>query len=270
MLFDVIKAIFLGIVEGLTEFLPVSSTGHLLLVDHFFAPEAQKQAFWDSFNVLIQFGAILALLTIYFTRLWRIAIGMFTNAEDRRFVIGLLVAFLPAGVIGALAHGFIKGVLFNVWIVCVSLIIGGAVLIWVEKLPLRPRLNDATKFPLLTYLLIGFCQCLAMIPGVSRSGATIVSAMLLGADRRSAAEFSFYLAMPTMAGAFVYELYKSWHTISAASPLLVAIGFVVSFIAAWVVVKSFLDYVSSHGFAVFGWWRIVVGAVGLVALALVG
>jgi undecaprenyl-diphosphatase len=270
MLFDVIKAIFLGVVEGLTEFLPVSSTGHLLLVDHFFGPEPNKQAFWDSFNVLIQFGAILALLTIYFTKLWKIAIGMFTNAEDRRFVIGLLIAFLPAGVVGALAHGFIKGVLFNVWIVCISLIIGGAVLIWVEKLPLRPRFHDSTKFPLPTYLLIGCFQCLAMIPGVSRAGATIVSAMLLGADRRSAAEFSFYLAMPTMAGAFVYELYKSWHQISAASPLLVAIGFVVSFISAWVVVKTFLDYVSSHGFAVFGWWRIVVGAVGLIALALVG
>jgi undecaprenyl-diphosphatase len=270
MLFDVIKAILLGIVEGLTEFLPVSSTGHLLLVDHFFGPEPARQAFWDSFNVLIQFGAILALLTIYFTRLWKIAIGMFTNEADRRFVIGLLIAFLPAAIIGAAAHGIIKGVLFNVWIVCVSLIVGGVVLIWIEKLPLRARFHDATTFPLQTYLMIGICQCLAMIPGVSRSGATIVSAMLLGADRRSAAEFSFYLAMPTMAGAFVYELYKSWHQISAASPSLVAIGFVVSFISAWIVVKTFLDYVSSHGFAVFGWWRIVVGAVGLVALGLMG
>jgi len=270
MMFDVIKAVLLGIVEGLTEFLPVSSTGHLLLFDHFFGPEPARQAFWDSFNVLIQFGAILALLTIYFTRLWKIAIGMFTNPADRRFVLGLLIAFLPAAVVGAALHGFIKGVLFNVWIVCISLIVGGVVLIWVEKLPLRARFHDATKFPLPTYLVIGICQCLAMIPGVSRSGATIVSAMLLGADRRSAAEFSFYLAMPTMAGAFAYELYKSWHQISAASPTLVAIGFVVSFISAWVVVKTFLDYVSSHGFAIFGWWRIVVGALGLVALGLMG
>ena len=267
-MFDVIKAILLGVVEGLTEFLPVSSTAHLLLVDHFFGPEPEKQAFWDSFAVLIQFGAILALLSIYFTRLWKIALGMFSNPDDRRFVIGVLVAFLPAGVIGAVLHGFIKGVRFNVWIVCISLIIGGALLLWIDRLALRPRYHDATKFPLLTYLWIGFCQCLAMIPGVSRSGATIVSAMLLGADRRSAAEFSFYLAMPTMAGAFAYELYKSWHQISASSPTLVAIGFVVSFISAWVVVKTFLDYVSSHGFAVFAWWRIIVGAVGLVALGL--
>ena len=270
MLFDVIKAIFQGIVEGLTEFLPVSSTGHLLLVDHFFGPEPEKQAFWDSFNVLIQFGAILALLTIYFTRLWKIALGMFTNADDRRFVLGLLIAFLPAAVIGATAYRIIKGVLFNPWIVCVSLIVGGVILILIEKVPLKVRFHDATKFPLPTYLLIGMFQCLAMIPGVSRSGATIVSARVLGADRRSSAEFSFFLAMPTMAGAFAYELYKSWHEISAASPTIVAIGFVVSFISAWVVVKSFLDYVSSHGFAAFGWWRIVVGAVALVALALVG
>src|SRR5690349_8974504 len=171
-MFDIIKAVLLGVVEGLTEFLPVSSTGHLLLVDHFFGPEPSRQAFWDSFNVLIQFGAILALLTIYFTRLWKIALGLFSNDADRRFVLGLLIAFLPAAIIGAGLHGFIKGVLFNVWIVCISLIVGGVVLIWIEKLPLRPRLHDATKFPLLTYLLIGIFQCLAMIPGVSRSGAT--------------------------------------------------------------------------------------------------
>jgi undecaprenyl-diphosphatase len=266
MLFDLFKAIMLGIVEGLTEFLPVSSTGHLLLVERLFGTE--NKAFWDSFAVLIQFGAILALLTIYFTRLWKIAMGMFTNADDRNFVIGVLVAFLPAAILGALLHGFIKGVLFNVWIVCISLIIGGAVLLWIDRVPLKPRYHDATAFPLLTYLIIGLCQCLAMIPGVSRSGATIVSAMLLGADRRSAAEFSFYLAMPTMAGAFVYELYKSWHAITASSPFIVAVGFVVSFISAWIVVKTFLDYVSSHGFSLFGWWRIVVGAVGLIALAL--
>src|SRR3977135_1005277 len=224
-------SIFISIFEGLTEFLTVSSTGHLLLVEHFFGPEPEKKAFWDSFAVLIQFGAILALLSIYFTRLWKIAIGMFTNADDRRFVIGVLIAFLPAAVLGALLCGFIKGVLFNVWIVCISLIIGGGVLLWIDRLRLRPIYYEATGFPLMTYLIIGFCQCLAMIPGVSRSGATIVSAMLLGADRRSAAEFSFYLAMPTMAGAFVYELYKSWGQISGASPLIIAVGFITSFIS---------------------------------------
>lgn len=268
MLFDLIKAIVLGVVEGLTEFLPVSSTGHLLLFDHFFGAEPAKQAFWDSFNILIQFGAILALLSIYFTRLWKIALGMFTNPDDRRFVIGVLIAFLPAAVIGAALHGFIKGVLFNVWIVCISLIIGGAVLLWIDRLKFAPRYHDATGFPLMTYLMIGVCQCLAMIPGVSRSGATIVSAMLLGADKRSAAEFSFYLAMPTMAGAFVFELYKSWGALNGSSPIIIAVGFITSFVAAWIVVKTFLDYVSSHGFSVFAWWRIIVGALGLIGLGL--
>ena len=267
MLLDVFTATILGIIEGLTEFIPVSSTGHLLLAEHFFG--FSDEAFGKSFAVLIQLGAILALVTIYFVRLWKIALALPFDPDARRFTLGVLIAFLPAAVIGALAYRVIKEVLFNPWIVCISLIIGGAVLIWIEKLPLRSRFHDATAFPLPTYLMIGFCQCLAMIPGVSRSGATIVSAMLLGADRRSAAEFSFYLAMPTMAGAFVYELYKSWHEISASSPLIVAVGFVVSFISAWVVVRTFLDYVSSHGFAVFGWWRIVVGALGLIGLALV-
>jgi undecaprenyl-diphosphatase len=167
-----------------------------------------------------------------------------------------------------LLHGFIKGVLFNVWIVCVSLIVGGAVLIWIERLQLRPRFHDATKFPLPTYLMIGFCQCLAMIPGVSRSGATIVSAMLLGADRRSAAEFSFYWRCPRWRARSLTSFTKAGTRSAPRARMLVAIGFVVSFISAWIVVKTFLDYVSSHGFSVFGWWRIIVGAVGLIALGL--
>ena len=267
MLFDLFKAAILGIVEGLTEFIPVSSTGHLLLVDHFFGFE--DEAFGKSFAVLIQLGAILALLTIYFGRLWGIAMALPGDANARRFVIGVLIAFLPAAVIGALLGGFIKAVLFNVWIVCTALIIGGFVLLWIDRLDLEPRYREATRFSLPMYLGIGFAQCLAMIPGVSRSGATIVAAMLFGADRRAAAEFSFYLAMPTMVGAFAYEVYKSRAELSHANMLVIAVGFVVSFIAGWIVVKSFLDYVSRHGFALFAWWRIIVGAVGLIALAVV-
>ena len=270
MLFDIVKAIFLGIVEGLTEFLPVSSTGHLLLVDHFFGPEPEKQAFWNSFNVLIQFGAILALLSIYFTRIWKIALGMFTNADDRRFVIGLLVAFLPAAIIGAALHGFIKGVLFNPWVVCVSLIIGGFILMIVDRLDLPVRHTEATRFPLGAYVAIGFVQCLAMIPGVSRSGSTIVGAMALGADKRSAAEFSFYLAIPTMAGAFAYDLLKSYKILSFDDAAMIAAGFVVAFVSALFVVRTFLDYVSRHGFALFAWWRILVGAAGLAGLIVLG
>jgi len=269
MLLDIFKAAFLGIVEGLTEYIPVSSTGHLLLVQHFGFGFADK-AFDDTFAVLIQLGAILALLSIYFAKLWHIAVGMMSDTHARRFVLGVLIAFLPAAVLGALLHSFIKGVLFNPWIVCFSLIAGGAVLIYVDSLDLRPRYSDATGFSLPMYLIIGICQCLAMIPGVSRSGATIVSAMLLGADRRSAAEFSFYLAMPTMAGAFAYDLYKNGAHMSSANILLVAIGFIMSFIAGWFVVKRLLDYVSGHGFDLFAWWRVIVGTLGLVGLALLG
>jgi undecaprenyl-diphosphatase len=266
MLFDLIKAGILGIVEGLTEYLPVSSTGHLLLVEHFFG--FADEDFGKTFAVLIQLGAILALLSIYFTRLWQLALGFFTDATSRRFVIGVLIAFLPAAVVGALAHDFIKTVLFNPWIVCVTLILGAGVLFWIDTLPLKPKYHDVTKFSLPMYLGVGIFQCAAMIPGVSRSGATIVSAMLLGADRRTAAEFSFWLAMPTMVGAFAYDLYKSGAHLSGSNVLVIAVGFITSFILGWIVVKTFLGYVSRHGFALFAFWRLIVGGLGLIGLIL--
>ena len=265
---DLVKAMVLGIVEGLTEFLPVSSTGHLLLIGHFFG--FGDEEFGKTFVVLIQLGAILAILSIYFVRLWIIAIGMFSDSAKFRFVVGVVIAFLPAAVIGVLAHGFIKGVLFNAWVICISLIVGGAVLLWVDGMELRPRHHDATRFSLPMYFAIGVFQCLAMIPGVSRSGATIVSAMLLGADKRSAAEFSFFLAIPTMAGAFAYDLYINYALMSADNTVLVVLGFGMSFIAGWIVVKSFLAFVSRHGFALFAWWRVAVGSLGLMGLALWG
>jgi undecaprenyl-diphosphatase len=264
--FDVIKAVILGVVEGLTEFIPVSSTGHLLLLQHFFG--FSDGDFGKSFAVLIQFGAILALLSIYAVRLWQLFLGMFNDPQARRFIIGVLIAFLPAAIIGATAYKFIKDVLFNPWIVCCSLIVGGAILFWVDRLDLKPRYHEATRFTLPMYFIIGLAQCLSMIPGVSRSGATIVAAMLLGADRRAAAEFSFWLAMPTMAGAFAYDFYKDHGHMSHSNLLLVALGFVVSFICAWFVVKTFLGYVSRHGFTLFVGWRFLVGAAGLIALAL--
>jgi len=266
MTFELFKAFILGVVEGLTEFLPVSSTGHLLLVQRFFGFDDTE--FGKTFAVLIQFGAILALLSIYFVRLWRLAIGFFSDPAARRFVIGVLIAFLPAAVVGALAHDFIKAVLFNVWIVCFTLIVGGAILLWVDQMDLRPRYTDAERFTLPMYFVIGVAQCLAMVPGVSRSGATIIAAMLLGADRRSAAEFSFWLAMPTMFGAFVYDLYKSRGQLNLDHGIIVAFGFAVSFVCAWIVVKTFLDYVQRHGFALFAWWRVIVGSLGLIALAM--
>ena len=265
---DLIKAAVLGIVEGLTEYLPVSSTGHLLLMEHLFG--WGDDAFGKSFAVLIQLGAILALLSIYFGRLVALARDMFTQWAAARFVIGVLLAFLPAAVIGALAYHIIKTYLFDVRIVCVSLIIGGFVLLWIDRLNLQARYHEATDFSLPMYFGIGVIQCLSMVPGVSRAGATIVAAMLFGADRRSAAEFSFWLAMPTMVGAFAYELYKSRGELALGGNITVtAVGFIFSFIFGWIVVKTFLGYVQRHSFALFAWWRMLVGAVGLVALYVV-
>ncbi len=263
---DLVKAAILGFVEGVTEFLPVSSTGHLLLMEHFFG--WGDDAFGKSFAILIQLGAILALLSIYFGRIWSLATHMFTQWAAARFVIGVLLAFLPAAVIGALAHGFIKEKLFDVRIVCMMFIIGGFILLWVDRMKLQPRHHESTSFPLWMYFCIGVFQCLAMIPGVSRSGATIVSAMLFGADRRSAAEFSFWLAMPTMVGAFAYEAYKSRADLTSGNTMVIAVGFAFSFIFGWIVVKTFLRYVQRHTFALFAWWRIVVGTAGIFALYL--
>jgi undecaprenyl-diphosphatase len=263
---DIFKAILLGTVEGLTEFIPVSSTGHLLLLEHFFG--FSDDAFGKTFVVLIQLGAVLAILSVYFARLWSITIALPHDPAARRFVFGVLLAFLPAAAVGSIAYGFIKEVLFNVWIVCSMLIIGGVVLLWVDRVDLKPRYHDATRFSLPIYVGIGIFQCLAMIPGVSRSGATIVSAMLFGADKRSAAEFSFYLAIPTMAGAFSYDLYKNWSQMNGSNTLIVAAGFIVSFVCGWFVVRSLLGYVSRHGFPLFAWWRIIIGALGLLGLTL--
>jgi undecaprenyl-diphosphatase len=269
MISDTLRAVILGVIEGVTEFLPVSSTGHLLLAGRFFG--LGEDDFWKSFDILIQLGAILAVVALYFVKLWRILIGALTNAEDsedRRFILGVLIAFLPAVVIGLAAGKLIKEYLFNPWVVCFSLIVGGAILMWVDQIDHKPREYDATRFPLLMYLWIGIAQCLAMIPGVSRSGATIVSAMLLGADKRAAAEFSFFLAIPTMVGAFAYDFYKNRAEMTTDHLGIIAIGFVVSFVVAIVVVKTFLEYVTRHGFTLFAWWRVIVGTLGLVALAM--
>ncbi len=261
---DLVKAAVLGVVEGLTEFLPVSSTGHLLLMEHLLGWGGDD--FGKSFTILIQLGAILALLSIYFGRLWSLAINMFTSWAAARFVIGILLAFLPAAVIGALSYHYIKTYLFDVRVVCVSLIVGGFILLWIDRLDLKPRYRESTDYPLHMYFIIGIFQCFSMIPGVSRAGATIVGAMLTGADRRSAAEFSFWLAMPTMVGAFAFEAFKNRQELAHGDLAAIAVGFVFSFIFGWIVVKTFLGYVQHHSFDVFAWWRILVGGVGLFAL----
>jgi undecaprenyl-diphosphatase len=264
-LIEALKALLLGGIEGLTEFLPVSSTGHLLLAGHFLGFESKGK----SFEVLVQLGAILAILYAYMHKIISIILGLKDDPKARRFVIAVLLAFLPAAVIGAGAHSIIKGVLFNPLIVCTMLIAGGLVLLAVDDLAPKPTFDDAMDMPLKTALLVGFCQCLAMVPGVSRSGATIVSAMFFGASKRAAAEFSFFLAMPTMAGAFAYDLFKNYKLLEFNDALLIVIGFIAAFISGLFVVRGFLQFVSRHGFAFFAWWRIVVGTVGLVALFVV-
>ncbi|MEM6305894.1 MAG: undecaprenyl-diphosphate phosphatase [Pseudomonadota bacterium] len=260
-------AAFLGLLEGLTEFIPVSSTGHLLLAGHFLGFESAGNAF----EVVIQLGAVLAILTVYATRLWAVFAAAPTDPAARRFVLSVLIAFLPAVVIGVLAHDFIKTVLFETpTLIAVMLIIGGVILLVVDRIAPTPRHEDAMAFPISMALKIGLIQCLAMIPGTSRSGATIVGALMLGASKRAAAEFSFFLSMPTMAGAFAYDLYQNRDVLDAAALGEIAVGFVMAFISAVLVVRWLLGYVSRHGYALFGYWRIVVGTAALIGLSIWG
>jgi undecaprenyl-diphosphatase len=260
---DTLAALVLGALEGLTEFIPVSSTGHILLAGHFMGFDSAGK----TFEVVIQLGAVLAVLTVYAARLWAVFSAAPHDPAARRFIGSVLLAFLPAVVIGVLAHDFIKTVLFESPIlISVMLILGGVVLLVVDRMAPAPRHDDAMRLPLGMALKIGFIQCLAMIPGVSRSGATIVGALMLGASKRAAAEFSFFLSMPTMAGAFAYDLYKNRDVLDSSALTEIGIGFVMAFVVGVVVVRGLLGYVSKHGFALFGWWRITVGSAALLAL----
>lgn len=263
---NTIVAAVLGLLEGLTEFIPVSSTGHILLAGHFLGFDSPGRAF----EVLIQLGAILAILGIYAGRLWHIFSTAGSNANSRRFIAAVALAFLPAAVIGVLAHDFIKNVLFETpMLIAIMLILGGFVLLAVDRRATHPKYDQAEDFPLPVAVAIGFIQCLAMIPGVSRSGATIVGGLMLGASKRAAAEFSFFLSMPTMLGAFVYDLYKNRDVLTSAAMGNVIVGFICAFIAALIVVRWLLNYLSSHGYAFFAWWRIIVGSVALLALLVI-
>jgi undecaprenyl-diphosphatase len=263
----IVEALLLGLLEGLTEFIPVSSTGHILLAGHFLGFHSTGKAF----EILIQLGAILAILSVYFRRLWKMLLDLPHDRLTRHFVIGILIAFLPAAIIGALAHDFIKTVLFeSPRLICIMLIIGGVVLLAVDRMNFKPIYRDVERFPTRLYLQIGLFQCLSLIPGTSRSGSTIVGALLLGVDKRAAAEFSFFLAIPTMVGAFAFDLFKNRNVLTTADLPIIAIGFVAAFITALIVVRYLLDYVSRNGYSLFGWWRLVVGIVGLVALIIWG
>ncbi len=260
---NTIVAGLLGVLEGLTEFIPVSSTGHLLLAGHFLG----FQSTGKTFEVVIQLGAVLAILTVYMSKLVTVFSTAHKDPAAMRFIVSVALAFLPAMAIGVLAHDFIKTVLFETpMLIAVMLVVGGVILLFVERIAPAPLHDDATAIPLRKALAIGFIQCLAMVPGVSRSGSTIVGALMLGVSKRAAAEFSFFLSLPTMAGAVVYDLYKNRDVLDFSALSDIAVGFVLAFFTAVLVVRWLLNFVSRHGYALFGWWRIIVGSVALVAL----
>jgi len=260
---SLLLAAVLGLLEGLTEFLPVSSTGHLLLAGHFLGFDSPG----NTFEVVIQLGAVLALITLYAAKLVGLALRAHRDPAALRALVSLVLAFLPAVVIGLLAHDFIKTVLFeSPALIAVMLILGGIVLLVIDRLAPTPRYFDATALPLGKAFWIGVCQCLAMVPGVSRSGATIVGALLMGVEKRAAAEFSFLLSLPTMGAAVAYDLYKSRDLLDFSAVADIALGFAVAFVTAVLVVRGLLSFLGSHGYAIFGWWRIIVGSLALVAL----
>jgi undecaprenyl-diphosphatase len=261
-------AIILGIVEGVTEFLPVSSTGHLILATELLGFDAEK---WAAFNVIIQLGAILAIVVLYWRTFWAVLEGLIKrNPMSWRFVRNLLIAFLPSAMLGFLLINKIETLLGSPKVVAVAFILGGIAILLIEKLVKRADIVGVAEMPVKTAIGVGLVQCLAMIPGVSRSGATIMGALTLGVERRTAAEFSFFLAIPTMLGATTLELVKHRDTLMAGASGVgfgtVAVGFVVSFVVAIVVVRAFVHYISRHGFAPFAWYRIVAGVVALVWL----
>ena len=262
-------AIILGIVEGITEFLPVSSTGHLILATKLLGFDADK---WAAFNVIIQLGAILAIVVLYWRTFWAVLEGLLRrNSMSWRFIRNIVIAFVPAGVLGALLHKQVEALLGNAMVVAVALIAGGIAILVIERMVKRTDTVGVAEMPAGTAVAIGVAQCLAMIPGVSRSGATIMGALSLGVERRTAAEFSFFLAIPTMLGATTLEAVKHRHEIMSGAGVgfgTIAVGFVVSFIVALVVVRGFVHYISRHGFAPFAWYRIVAGASALAWLTL--
>ncbi|MFO1035783.1 MAG: undecaprenyl-diphosphate phosphatase [Geminicoccaceae bacterium] len=252
------QSIVLGLVEGITEFIPVSSTGHLILVGHLIGFEGDAA---KVFEVVIQLGAILAVCILYFGRLWKAVVELPTNPAARHFALTVLVAFLPSVILGLVLHDFIKSVLFSPWVVVWSMILGGIAILVIERVHPRFRHEDSQALPTGTALGIGLFQVISMIPGVSRSGATIMGALLLGVDRKAAAEFSFFLAIPTMLGASALDLYKARDLLQASDLVSIAVGFVVALVSAFVVVRAFVGFIQRHTFDVFGWYRIAAGVV---------
>jgi len=263
-------ALILGIVEGVTEFIPVSSTGHLILATELLGFDADR---WAAFNVIIQLGAILAIVVLYWRTFWAVLEGMLKgSAMSWRFVRNILIAFVPSAVLGFLLIDQIEAMLGSGLIVAVALIVGGIAILVIERVVKPGEIVGVAEMPLRTVVGIGLIQCLSMVPGVSRSGATILGGLSLGVERRTAAEFSFFLAIPTMVGATALQLVKHNDELLAGASGVgfgaVAVGFVTSFVVAIIVVKAFVHYISRHGFAPFAWYRIVVGMAALAWMLL--
>jgi undecaprenyl-diphosphatase len=261
-------ALILGIVEGVTEFLPVSSTGHLILATELLGFDADR---WAAFNVIIQLGAILAIVVLYWRTFWDVLQGLLERSQSAwRFVRNIAIGFLPSAILGLLLINHIEALLGNALVVAIALIVGGIAILLIEKLAKPGEIVGVAEMPMGKVLGIGLIQCLAMVPGVSRSGATILGGLSLGVERRTAAEFSFFLAIPTMVGATTLELVKHHDTLLAGASGVgfgaVAVGFIVSFVVAIVVVKAFVRYISRHGFAPFAWYRIAIGSAALAWL----
>lgn len=258
-----LTALILGIVEGLTEFLPVSSTGHLIVVGSLLGYTDEQS---KVFKIVIQLAAILAVCWDYRSRIGLVVEGLAAHDPvQRRFVGHILVAFLPAMVLGVMFHGVIKTYLFNPLTVAGALIVGGLLILYIEKRVYHPRIHTVDELTWQAALKVGFAQALAMFPGVSRAGATIMGGLVFGLSRKAATEFSFFLAIPTMLAATVYDLYKNWHLLSVEHDLPVfAVGFAASFVSAMLAVKALLRFVSNHTFVVFAWYRIAFGLVVLL------
>ncbi len=263
-----IKAAIMGVVEGLTEFLPISSTGHLILAAALLDMPGEKIKL---FEVVIQTGAIMAIVSLYAAKLWQTLVGLPTERQAQAFTLNVLIGFLPAALAGVLFIDFIKGTLFNPLVVALGFIVGGFVILWAEHLQkkgARSSVDDVDSVGWSDALKVGLIQCAALVPGVSRSGATIIGAMLVGFNRKAATEFSFFLAIPMLFGAAAYDLYKNRELLSAADLPLFAVGLVVSWLSAWVCVKWLLRFVGNHSFVAFAWYRIAFGGLILLTAAM--
>jgi undecaprenyl-diphosphatase len=262
---SLIKAAIMGIVEGLTEFLPISSTGHLILAGALLGLDDEKAKVFD---IAIQTGAIVAVILVYWQRLREVIITLPTQERSRRFALNVAIAFLPAVLLGLLLGKAIKAHLFTPQVVASTFIIGGLLILWAERWHARTpdavRVTSVDDMSALDALKVGLVQCLAMIPGTSRSGATIIGGMFLGLSRRTATDFSFYLAIPTLIGAGVYSLYKERALLSLADLPMFVVGLLFAFFSAWLCIRWLLRYVATHSFVPFAWYRIVFGAVVLL------